>query len=110
MANDRDNRMNEYDKLQDQWNAFYVQSGGLEQLNRKSLSHDLIYSNPAVYYEAGNIYLHIGKYSDRPTNIVTESGVCFRREILKELNKDLNNELDYVKTIIREHPKNYQVW
>jgi protein farnesyltransferase/geranylgeranyltransferase type-1 subunit alpha len=34
----------------------------------------------------------------------------YRREILKELNKNLNEELLYVADTIQENPKNYQVW
>lgn len=34
----------------------------------------------------------------------------YRRDILKELNKDLYEELEYSRRIIDEHPKNYQVW
>jgi protein farnesyltransferase/geranylgeranyltransferase type-1 subunit alpha len=34
----------------------------------------------------------------------------FRREILKHLNKDLIPELQYVKEMIEDNPKNYQVW
>lgn len=34
----------------------------------------------------------------------------FRRDVLRHLNKDLNEELKYVKEVIDEHPKNYQVW
>lgn len=34
----------------------------------------------------------------------------FRREILKHLNKDLIPELHYVKEMIEDNPKNYQVW
>jgi hypothetical protein len=38
--------------------------------------------------------------------------VCadFRREILKHLNKDLIPELQYIKEMIENNPKNYQVW
>ncbi|KAK5650173.1 hypothetical protein RI129_001202 [Pyrocoelia pectoralis] len=34
----------------------------------------------------------------------------FRRDILKTLNKDLYEELEYSQHVIDEHPKNYQVW
>jgi len=34
----------------------------------------------------------------------------YRREILKELNKDLRDELYYITDIIHDNPKNYQVW
>lgn len=34
----------------------------------------------------------------------------FRREILKALNKDLTEELNFIKGVIEKHPKNYQVW
>ncbi|XP_033113404.1 protein farnesyltransferase/geranylgeranyltransferase type-1 subunit alpha-like [Anneissia japonica] len=34
----------------------------------------------------------------------------YRRLILKALNKDLQEELDFIKEIIQENPKNYQVW
>jgi Protein prenyltransferase, alpha subunit len=34
----------------------------------------------------------------------------FRREILKHLDKDLILELQYVKEMIENNPKNYQVW
>lgn len=33
-----------------------------------------------------------------------------RREILQELNKDLTEELSYIKHVIERNPKNYQVW
>lgn len=35
---------------------------------------------------------------------------CFRREILKALNKDFLEEMLYVQAMIYENPKNYQVW
>lgn len=34
----------------------------------------------------------------------------FRRILLKELNKDLNEELEFITDVIYNHPKNYQVW
>ncbi|XP_067013573.2 protein farnesyltransferase/geranylgeranyltransferase type-1 subunit alpha [Anabrus simplex] len=34
----------------------------------------------------------------------------YRREILKQLQKDLIQELHYVKHVIEDNPKNYQVW
>lgn len=34
----------------------------------------------------------------------------YRRILLKELNKDLNDELEFITNVIRSHPKNYQVW
>lgn len=34
----------------------------------------------------------------------------YRREILKDLKKDLRQELAYISDIIEDNPKNYQVW
>ncbi|KAJ8961951.1 hypothetical protein NQ314_005853 [Rhamnusium bicolor] len=34
----------------------------------------------------------------------------YRREILKGLNKDLNEELDFIQKVILKQSKNYQVW
>ncbi|XP_041367949.1 protein farnesyltransferase/geranylgeranyltransferase type-1 subunit alpha-like [Gigantopelta aegis] len=34
----------------------------------------------------------------------------YRRILLKDLNKDLREELKYVSTVIEDSPKNYQVW
>nr|CAD7432297.1 unnamed protein product [Timema monikensis] len=34
----------------------------------------------------------------------------YRREILKHLDKDLYEELNYVKQVAEDNPKNYQVW
>jgi protein farnesyltransferase/geranylgeranyltransferase type-1 subunit alpha len=34
----------------------------------------------------------------------------YRRILIKELNKDLNEELDFITNVIRSNPKNYQVW
>ncbi|CAF0721162.1 unnamed protein product [Brachionus calyciflorus] len=34
----------------------------------------------------------------------------YRRILLKELNKDLHQELEFITKVIRSNPKNYQVW
>lgn len=34
----------------------------------------------------------------------------YRREVLKALNSDLYEELDYIANVIEDNPKNYQVW
>lgn len=34
----------------------------------------------------------------------------YRREILKSLEKDLNDELKHITHVIKDQPKNYQVW
>ena len=34
----------------------------------------------------------------------------YRRLLLKTLDKDLKEELDFISTVIDRHPKNYQVW
>ncbi|XP_025093432.1 protein farnesyltransferase/geranylgeranyltransferase type-1 subunit alpha-like [Pomacea canaliculata] len=34
----------------------------------------------------------------------------YRRMIIRELDKDLREELKFIGSVIEEHPKNYQVW
>jgi protein farnesyltransferase/geranylgeranyltransferase type-1 subunit alpha len=34
----------------------------------------------------------------------------YRRECLRRLNLDLNEELDYMDAFSRDNPKNYQIW
>ena len=34
----------------------------------------------------------------------------FRRKVLQSLKKDLHEELKFTDEIIRQMPKNYQVW
>lgn len=34
----------------------------------------------------------------------------YRRILIKELNKDLKDELEFITSVINNHPKNYQVW
>jgi protein farnesyltransferase/geranylgeranyltransferase type-1 subunit alpha len=34
----------------------------------------------------------------------------YRRTLMKELKKDLKEELKYITQVIIDHPKNYQVW
>lgn len=34
----------------------------------------------------------------------------YRREVIKALDKDLYQELNYIFDVIQDNPKNYQVW
>ncbi len=34
----------------------------------------------------------------------------YRRILIRDLNKDLSEELDFITSVINSHPKNYQVW
>ncbi|KAK3829707.1 MAG: hypothetical protein J3R72DRAFT_263117 [Linnemannia gamsii] len=34
----------------------------------------------------------------------------YRQQLLKELNKDLKEELEWIEWMINEHPKSYQIW
>ncbi|KAG9064343.1 CAAX geranylgeranyltransferase alpha subunit [Linnemannia hyalina] len=41
------------------------------------------------------------------TKIVIE---FYRQQLLKELNKDLKIELEWIEWMVEEHPKSYQIW
>ena len=49
-----------------------------------------------------------------PLRVLILSGYCYcrhyRRLLLKDLDKNLKEELNFVTDMIDEHPKNYQVW
>lgn len=34
----------------------------------------------------------------------------YRQQLLKELNKDLKSELEWIEWMVNEHPKSYQIW
>lgn len=50
------------------------------------------------------------RHADYLKNLVFYFCRHYRRILLKELKKDLKEELKYITDMILLHPKNYQVW
>ncbi|KAF9934201.1 CAAX geranylgeranyltransferase alpha subunit [Linnemannia zychae] len=44
------------------------------------------------------------------TKTVIEMSPYYRQQLLKDLNKDLTEELQWIEWMANEHPKSYQIW
>lgn len=77
------------------------------------LTEDLLELNAANY----TIWYHASACCSIKFSIMPESFIIlnnwnrqYRRECLKALKSDLNEELDYLDGFSRDNPKNYQIW
>lgn len=74
------------------------------------LTNDAVLLNPANYT--------VWQYRYAPNNDHCHNLICqlfehtffCRRDVLRHLNSNLQDELNFIGDTIKEHPKNYQVW
>ena len=93
------------------------------KLNKDSETNDIVriaYTETfKEVYDYFRAVLKLNEKSDRAFELTKDAALLnpanytvwyYRRILIRDLKKDLRDELDFITSVINSHPKNYQVW